>query len=48
MHDEMQGEGNNGGRLIKVTQKQALTKGENIQKMLQWIWMGSKERQWAK
>ncbi len=32
-----------GGSPAKVTQKQALVKGKEIQKMLQLIWMGSKE-----
>jgi hypothetical protein len=31
-----------GGSPTKVTQKQALVKGKEIQKMLQLIWMGSK------
>jgi hypothetical protein len=34
-----------GNSFAKVTWKQALVKTKEIQKMLQWIWMGSKERQ---
>ncbi len=33
--------------LAKVTRKQALNKGEDIQKMLQWIWMGFKKQEWV-
>jgi hypothetical protein len=33
--------------LVKVTRKQALNKGKDIPKMLQWIWMGFKEQEWV-
>jgi hypothetical protein len=36
-----------GSSLTKVTQKQALVEAKEIQKMLKWIQMGSKKRQWA-
>jgi hypothetical protein len=36
-----------GNSLAKVIQKWVLVEAKEIHKMLQWIWMGSKERQWA-
>jgi hypothetical protein len=36
-----------GSSLAKMTQKQALVEAKEIQKMLKWIWMASKKRQWG-
>jgi hypothetical protein len=46
VYDETQGEKTmeEGGSPAIMTRKQAPIEGKEIQKMLQWIWMGSKHQ----